>query len=157
MRIIIDKGVWQRPWAFATCHNRFVLLSARDNSAAARRPWGLSACLIAMAVVARCVCVCLSVPEVSYLTSLSPSAAEEPKSPAIAVTSTKAKEFLASLRRAKRNIWDRSRPDVQQWIQQFFYLGYDEAVSIASLSQWLNANVPPNPKPRTLVRPNCYE
>lgn len=48
---------------------------------------------------------------------------------AVAVPPTKAKQFLASLRRPKRNLWDRSRPDVQQWIQQFMYMGYDEAVS----------------------------
>lgn len=48
---------------------------------------------------------------------------------AVVVPPSKAKQFLASLRRPKRNLWDRSRPDVQQWIQQFMYLGYDEAVS----------------------------
>lgn len=48
---------------------------------------------------------------------------------AVAVTPSKAKQFLASLKRPKRNLWDRSRPDVQQWIQQFMYMGFDEAVS----------------------------
>lgn len=42
-----------------------------------------------------------------------------------------AKEFLSSLRRHKRQLWDRSQPDVQQWYQQFLYLGFDEAVSKA--------------------------
>ncbi len=48
---------------------------------------------------------------------------------AVAVTPSRAKQFLASLKRPKRNLWDRSRPDVQQWIQQFMYMGFDEAVS----------------------------
>lgn len=47
----------------------------------------------------------------------------------IAVPSSKAQEFLAKLKRTKRNIWDRSRPDVQQWIMQFMYMGFDEQVS----------------------------
>ena len=47
---------------------------------------------------------------------------------AVAVPASKAKEFLVKLRRSKRNIWDRSRPDVQQWIQQFMYMGFDETV-----------------------------
>lgn len=47
----------------------------------------------------------------------------------VAVAPAKAKEFLAKLRRPKRNIWDRSRPDVQQWIMQFMYMGFDETVS----------------------------
>ncbi|XP_071243705.1 uncharacterized protein [Salvelinus alpinus] len=41
----------------------------------------------------------------------------------VAVAPSKAKEFLTSLRRPKRNIWDRSRPDVQQWIMQFMHMG----------------------------------
>lgn len=47
----------------------------------------------------------------------------------IAVPQSKAKEFLSALHRSKRNVWDRSRPDVQHRIQQFMYMGYDEAVS----------------------------
>lgn len=46
----------------------------------------------------------------------------------MAIPPAKAQEFLAKLSRTKRNIWDRSRPDVQQWIQQFLYLGFDEQV-----------------------------
>uniref|UniRef100_A0A3P8SCM8 ECRG4 augurin n=1 Tax=Amphiprion percula TaxID=161767 RepID=A0A3P8SCM8_AMPPE len=48
----------------------------------------------------------------------------------------RANEFLRRLRRTRRNIWDRSRPDVQQWIQQFMSLGYDEARLEADLSYW---------------------
>lgn len=47
----------------------------------------------------------------------------------VSVKEDKAKEFLSSLRRQKRQLWDRSQPDVQQWYQQFLYLGFDEAVS----------------------------
>ncbi|KAL4593390.1 Esophageal cancer related protein 4 precursor-like [Arapaima gigas] len=51
----------------------------------------------------------------------------ESKLATVALLPSKAKEFLTSLRRPKRNIWDRSRPDVQQWIMQFMYMGFDEA------------------------------
>ncbi|XP_031415006.1 augurin-B [Clupea harengus] len=64
--------------------------------------------------------------------------AEQPKFPSVAVAPAKAKEFLASLRRTKRNIWDRSRPDVQQWIMQFMYMGYDEARLETDLSYWMD-------------------
>lgn len=53
----------------------------------------------------------------------------------VAVTPSKAQEFLAKLSRTKRNIWDRSRPDVQQWIMQFMYMGYDEQVSFVVFQQ----------------------
>jgi len=78
------------------------------------------------------VCVCALTKFVSSCpiclplvdTDVKPAAAA-----AVAVTPSKAKQFLASLKRSKRNLWDRSRPDVQQWIQQFMYMGFDEAVS----------------------------
>lgn len=47
----------------------------------------------------------------------------------LVIPQVKAKEFLSAIRRPRRNLWDRSRPDVQQWIQQFMHMGYDEAVS----------------------------
>ncbi|XP_077392333.1 augurin-A isoform X2 [Festucalex cinctus] len=56
----------------------------------------------------------------------------------VAVSPSKAQEFLAKLRRTKRNIWDRSRPDVQQWIMQFMYMGYDEQRLEADLSYWMD-------------------
>lgn len=56
------------------------------------------------------------------------SAGHPPSRASVAIPSRKAQEFLARLSRTKRNIWDRSRPDVQQWIQQFTYLGFDEQV-----------------------------
>ncbi|XP_016088025.1 augurin-A-like [Sinocyclocheilus grahami] len=48
------------------------------------------------------------------------------------------KQFLASLKRPKRNLWDRSRPDVQQWIQQFMYMGFDEARLETDLAYWMD-------------------
>jgi hypothetical protein len=48
----------------------------------------------------------------------------------VAVAENTAKEFLGGLKRAKRQLWDRTRPEVQQWYQQFLYMGFDEAVSI---------------------------
>lgn len=47
----------------------------------------------------------------------------------MSVKEDKAKEFLNNLKRQKRQLWDRSQPDVQQWYQHFLYLGFDEAVS----------------------------
>uniref|UniRef100_A0A8C2DFH7 ECRG4 augurin precursor a n=1 Tax=Cyprinus carpio TaxID=7962 RepID=A0A8C2DFH7_CYPCA len=40
--------------------------------------------------------------------------------------------------RPKRNLWDRSRPDVQQWIQQFMYMGFDEARLETDLAFWMD-------------------
>ncbi|XP_051567235.1 augurin-A [Myxocyprinus asiaticus] len=57
---------------------------------------------------------------------------------AVAVTPSKAKQFLTSLKRPKRNLWERNRPDVQQWIQQFMYMGFDEARLEADLSYWMD-------------------
>lgn len=51
-----------------------------------------------------------------------------PAKSSVAIPSSKAQEFLANLSRTKRNIWDLSRPDVQQWIMQFRYMGFDEQV-----------------------------
>nr|XP_055070206.1 augurin-B [Misgurnus anguillicaudatus] len=56
----------------------------------------------------------------------------------IEVSQSKAKEFLSALHRSKRNVWDRSRPDVQQWIQQFMHMGYDEARLETDLSYWMD-------------------
>ncbi|RXN24882.1 augurin isoform X1 [Labeo rohita] len=56
----------------------------------------------------------------------------------ISVSQSKAKEFLSVFHRSKRNVWDRSRPDVQQWIQQFMYMGYDEARLETDLSYWMD-------------------
>uniref|UniRef100_A0A3P9JD62 ECRG4 augurin precursor a n=1 Tax=Oryzias latipes TaxID=8090 RepID=A0A3P9JD62_ORYLA len=63
---------------------------------------------------------------------------KSPSESTIAVPSSKAKEFLLKLSRSKRNIWDRSRPDVQQWIMQFMQLGYDEQRLEADLSYWMD-------------------
>ncbi|KAM6934155.1 augurin-A [Xenentodon cancila] len=59
-----------------------------------------------------------------------------PSKSSVAIPSSKAQEFLAKLSRTKRNIWDRNRPDVQQWIMQFLYMGYDEQRLEADLSYW---------------------
>ena len=54
----------------------------------------------------------------------------------VAIPSSKAQEFLAKLSRSKRNIWDRSRPDVQQWIIQFLYMGFDEEVGVSGPQEY---------------------
>lgn len=58
--------------------------------------------------------------------------APAPPKTKVAVDESKAKEFLNSLKRQKRQLWDRTRPEVQQWYQQFLYMGFDEAVGIPS-------------------------
>ncbi|KAM9850698.1 augurin-A [Aulostomus maculatus] len=61
-----------------------------------------------------------------------------PSKSSVALPPAKAQEFLAKLSRTKRNIWDRSRPDVQQWIMQFMYMGYDEQRLETDLSYWMD-------------------
>ncbi|XP_004686249.1 PREDICTED: augurin [Condylura cristata] len=56
----------------------------------------------------------------------------------VAVDENKAKEFLSGLKRQKRQLWDRSRPEVQQWYQQFLYMGFDEAKFEDDVNYWLN-------------------
>ncbi|KAJ8787878.1 hypothetical protein J1605_005536 [Eschrichtius robustus] len=53
--------------------------------------------------------------------------APAPPTTPVAVPESRAKEFLSGLRRLKRQLWDRTRPEVQQWYQHFLYLGFDEA------------------------------
>ncbi|KAM6986603.1 augurin-A [Aplochiton taeniatus] len=67
-------------------------------------------------------------------------ASKAPANPqsAVALTPPKAKEFLAKLNRRKRNLWDRSRPDVQQWIMQFMYMGFDEQRLETDLAYWMD-------------------
>lgn len=61
-----------------------------------------------------------------------------PSRSSVGIPPPKAQEFLAKLSRTKRNIWDRSRADVQQWIQQFMYMGFDEQRLEADLSYWMD-------------------
>ncbi|XP_070771336.1 augurin-A [Enoplosus armatus] len=61
-----------------------------------------------------------------------------PAKSSVALPSSKAQEFLAKLSRTKRNIWDRSRPDVQQWITQFMYMGFDEQRLETDLAYWMD-------------------
>ncbi|KAM9482399.1 augurin-B [Clarias gariepinus] len=56
----------------------------------------------------------------------------------LVIPQVKAKEFLSAIRRPRRNLWDRSRPDVQQWIQQFMHMGYDEARLETDLAYWMD-------------------
>ncbi|KAK2839969.1 hypothetical protein Q5P01_013709 [Channa striata] len=65
-------------------------------------------------------------------------AGDGPSKSSVAIRPSKAQEFLAKLSRTKRNIWDRSRPDVQQWIMQFMYMGFDEQRLETDLSYWMD-------------------
>ncbi|XP_076016684.1 augurin-A [Genypterus blacodes] len=60
-----------------------------------------------------------------------------PKS-SVVIPPSKAREFLGKLSRSKRNVWDRSRQDVQQWIMQFKQMGFDEERLEADLSYWMD-------------------
>ncbi|KAM5228213.1 augurin [Ctenodactylus gundi] len=64
--------------------------------------------------------------------------APTPAEPAVAVEEKRAKEFLGGLRRQRRQLWDRTRPEVQQWYQQFLYMGFDEAKFEDDITYWLN-------------------
>ncbi|XP_051008507.1 augurin [Acomys russatus] len=58
----------------------------------------------------------------------------------MAIAENTAKKFLGGLKRAKRQLWDRTRPEVQQWYQQFLYMGFDEAKFEDDVNYWLNRN-----------------
>ncbi|XP_005864942.1 PREDICTED: augurin [Myotis brandtii] len=66
--------------------------------------------------------------------------ASAPKKADLAVDESKAKSFLGSLKRQRRQLWDRTRPEVQQWYQQFLYMGFDEAKFEDDVTYWLNRN-----------------
>ncbi|XP_028993348.1 augurin-A [Betta splendens] len=66
------------------------------------------------------------------------AAAAGPSKSSVAIQPSKAQEFLAKLSRTRRHIWDRTRPDVQQWIAQFMSMGYDEQRLEADLSYWMD-------------------
>ncbi|KAM8976509.1 augurin [Pelodytes ibericus] len=64
--------------------------------------------------------------------------ASEPAKTVVALEGNKANEFLNTLKRPKRQLWDRSRPEVQQWYQQFLYMGFDEAKYEDDMVYWMN-------------------
>ncbi|XP_028907138.1 augurin isoform X2 [Ornithorhynchus anatinus] len=64
--------------------------------------------------------------------------ASAPAKTEVSVGESQAKEFLSSLKRQKRQLWDRTQPDVQQWYQQFLYLGFDEAKFEDDVTYWTN-------------------
>ncbi|KAG8451828.1 hypothetical protein GDO86_003864 [Hymenochirus boettgeri] len=61
-----------------------------------------------------------------------------PSQTEVSVEENKANEFLNSLKRTKRQLWDRTRPEVQQWYQQFLYMGFDETKYEDDMSYWMN-------------------
>ncbi|KAM4797015.1 augurin [Rhinophrynus dorsalis] len=64
--------------------------------------------------------------------------AVEPGKTEVSVDENRANEFLNSLKRPKRQLWDRSRPEVQQWYQQFLYMGFDEDKYEDDMAYWKN-------------------
>ncbi|XP_074048276.1 augurin [Macrotis lagotis] len=62
----------------------------------------------------------------------------DPTKTEVSVDESKAKEFLSSMKRQKRQLWDRSQPDVQQWYQQFLYMGFDETKFEDDVTYWIN-------------------
>ncbi|XP_042710353.2 augurin isoform X2 [Chrysemys picta bellii] len=87
----------------------------------------LSACrgVLPLAALALLLLVCLA-------------PAPAPAKTEVSIKENMAKEFLSSLKRQKRQLWDRTQPDVQQWYQQFLYLGFDEAKFEDDVSYWTN-------------------
>ncbi|KAM9321556.1 augurin [Gastrophryne carolinensis] len=100
--------------------------------------FGLS-CLVLVILVIVLVC-----PDVSSGNKLRmmlqkrEAASKEPAKTIVSVEGNKANEFLNTLKRSKRQLWDRSRPEVQQWYQQFLYLGFDETKYEDDMSYWMN-------------------
>ncbi|CAJ0921875.1 unnamed protein product [Ranitomeya imitator] len=64
--------------------------------------------------------------------------AKEPAKMIVSVDGNKANEFLNTLKRSKRQLWDRSRPEVQQWYQHFLYMGFDETKYEDDADYWMN-------------------
>ncbi|XP_073526607.1 augurin isoform X1 [Phyllobates terribilis] len=64
--------------------------------------------------------------------------AKEPAKTIVSVDGNKANEFLNTLKRSKRQLWDRSRPEVQQWYQHFLYMGFDETKYEDDADYWMN-------------------
>ncbi|XP_043927711.1 augurin [Protopterus annectens] len=56
--------------------------------------------------------------------------------PAVSISENSAKQFL--LKRSKRQLWDMTQPDVQQWYWNFLYMGFDEAKFEDDVSYWRN-------------------
>ncbi|KAJ1118135.1 hypothetical protein NDU88_006330 [Pleurodeles waltl] len=61
-----------------------------------------------------------------------------PSKAEVSVSENAAKAFLNTPRRQKRQLWDRNQPDVQQWYQQFIYMGFDEAKFEDDMAYWKN-------------------
>ncbi|XP_030425471.1 augurin isoform X1 [Gopherus evgoodei] len=103
----------------------------------------LSACrgVLPLATLALLLLVCLA-PDGSrgnkLKLMLQKRKALAPAKTEVSVKENMAKEFLSSLKRQKRQLWDRTQPDVQQWYQQFLYLGFDEAKFEDDVSYWTN-------------------
>ncbi|XP_029460726.1 augurin [Rhinatrema bivittatum] len=104
--------------------------------------WRRSACgRLALAALATLLLVCLA-PAGSQGNKLR-MMLQKQDVPALAKTEVsaaedKAKAFLSRPERLKRQLWDRAQPDVQQWYQQFLYLGFDETKFEADVSYWMN-------------------
>ncbi|XP_074801081.1 augurin isoform X1 [Natator depressus] len=134
------------------CHTKplFGCLVVRWKSCTASTPLQLppanmvlSACrrVLPLAALALLLLVCLA-PDGSrgnkLKLMLQKREAPAPAKTEVLVKENTAKEFLGSLKRQKRQLWDRTQPDVQQWYQQFLYLGFDEAKFEDDISYWTN-------------------
>ncbi|KAM3935529.1 augurin isoform 1-T2 [Leptodactylus fuscus] len=102
-----------------------------------RQRFGLS-CLFLVLLVMVLVCPDVSSGNKLRMMLQKREAANEPAKTVVSVEGNKANEFLNSLKRSKRQIWDRSRPEVQQWYQHFLYMGFDETKYEDDADYWMN-------------------
>ncbi|XP_068121396.1 augurin [Hyperolius riggenbachi] len=95
-------------------------------------------CLVLILLVVVLVCPDVSSGNKLRMMLQKREASKEPAKTVVAVQGNKANAFLNTLKRSKRSLWDRSRPEVQQWYQHFLYMGFDETKYEDDMSYWMN-------------------
>ncbi|XP_078512284.1 augurin-like [Lissotriton helveticus] len=111
-----------------------------QGSASTARWWcprGLS--LAAFTLLVALICLCPDPSSGNKLRlMLQKREAPVPSKAEVSVSENAAKAFLNTPKRQKRQLWDRNQPDVQQWYQQFIYMGFDEAKFEDDMTYWKN-------------------
>ncbi|KAG9492503.1 augurin isoform X2 [Eleutherodactylus coqui] len=100
-----------------------------------QRRLGLSCLALVLLVL---VLLCPDASSGNKLRMMLQKRAKEPAKTVVSVDGNKANEFLNTLKRSKRQLWDRSRPEVQQWYQHFLYMGFDETKYEDDADYWMN-------------------
>ncbi|XP_069493002.1 augurin [Ambystoma mexicanum] len=111
----------------------------RDPGSALKRWCPRRFCLATLTLLLAVICLCPDGSNGNKLrTMLQKREVAVPSKAEVSVSENTAKTFLNVPKRQKRQLWDRSQPDVQQWYQQFLYLGFDEAKYEDDMSYWKN-------------------